>query len=50
MLVLMLVAIVLGSRRGLLSRRDGAILIACYPIFLRSRHSLTHGRRIRRTL
>jgi cation:H+ antiporter len=34
MLALMLVAIVLGSRRGALSRRDGAMLIGCYPIFL----------------
>ncbi len=34
MLALMLVAIVLGSRRGVLTRRDGAALIACYPIFV----------------
>ena len=34
MLALMLVPIVLGSRRGVLTRRDGAVLLMCYPIFL----------------
>ncbi|MGE5209774.1 MAG: sodium:calcium antiporter [Acidobacteriota bacterium] len=34
MLALLLVAIVLGSRGGVLSRRDGAVLIGCYPIFV----------------
>jgi cation:H+ antiporter len=34
MLALLLVAIVLGWRGGVLSRRDGAVLFGCYPIFV----------------
>lgn len=34
MLALLLFAIVLGSRRGRLTRRDGAMLLAGYPVFV----------------